>query len=815
MLSYIIIALLCVAVGVYAIMDLKALDKSDSELYENMTVPLSEMSQISTVFQRIRVNLRDLIIVESAEDIQVNLDKIQERRNDISRLSESFEKTILSDEMRKEYDAFLASRVEYEKELNKLIELAKQNRDEEAFLSVSETGGLGVASRVEQDIIAEMISMKMADAKEKADLNTKNADKAVAIMIGVIIFIVILSIFFGFCISRVISKPVKRALHMMDEMSKGHLGERLNINTRDEIGTMAIAMDHFAAELQNNAIGVMRGISDGDVSMDISIKDEHDEIAPVLKGTVETIRGLNEEVQRLIKATVEGKLGIRGNADSYQGTWKEIIMGINTLIDAFVAPINVTAEYVDRISKGDVPPKITDTYLGDFNEIKNNLNSCIDVMNGLLNETSVLIKAAKEGKLDKRADASSFSGGWEEVVNGLNQLVEVVAKPIKEVTMVMNEISQGNLDVSVKGDYQGEFDVLSQAVNNTARDLDHVVEEISDVIGQISDGNLALENITGFKGDFVNISKSVNIIIESLNSVLGDINVASDQVFTGSDQLASGSQMLSQGATEQASSVEQLTVSISQIADQTKVNANNANQAKELTLKVKDNAEKGSIHMAEMLTAMEAINECSVDISKIIKVIDEIAFQTNILALNAAVEAARAGQHGKGFAVVAEEVRNLAARSAKAAKETTEQIQNSIIKTARGTDISKDTAKALAEIVEGVTKADELVSAITTSSNEQAVGISQISLGVSQVSLVVQTNAATAEESASASEELTEQAELLKQMVGKFKLKNAGQDRGLAGKSPRDSKPLKEIKFIQRNELTSEDVPEKEAFSKY
>jgi methyl-accepting chemotaxis protein len=208
------------------------------------------------------------------------------------------------------------------------------------------------------------------------------------------------------------------------------------------------------------------------------------------------------------------------------------------------------------------------------------------------------------------------------------------------------------------------------------------------------------------------------------------------------------------------------------MAAQVKQNAANATQADKLSLTAKDDAVKGDEQMKEMLQAMHDINESSTNISRIIKVIDDIAFQTNILALNAAVEAARAGQYGKGFAVVAEEVRNLAQRSASAANETTTMIEGSIKKVDAGTKIASNTAQALIEIVESITKAAELVGQIAAASNEQATAISQVNQAVEQVSQVIQTNSATAEESASASEELSSQAEMLKQMVNRIKLKD-------------------------------------------
>lgn len=377
-----------------------------------------------------------------------------------------------------------------------------------------------------------------------------------------------------------------------------------------------------------------------------------------------------------------------------------------------------------------------------------------------LNETMRTTAKAQEDALDrmvaqKIADAERTSRDNDETArSGIAVMVAIVAAAVLLATLLGIWIAR----------------MISRPVN-----------EIVDAAGKLAEGNLDVELDISTRDEVGALAAAFNHMTGNINDVMMNINASADQVSSGSVQVSETSMMLSQGATEQASTVEELTAALEEISSQTSRNADNADAANKLATDARTRAVQGNNQMQEMLEAMQDINQSSSNISKIIKVIDEIAFQTNILALNAAVEAARAGQHGKGFAVVAEEVRNLAARSANAAKETTDMIEGSVRKVEGGTRIAHETAEALNQIVEVVTEVTELVSQIARASNEQAIGVAQVAEGISQVSQVTQTNSATSEESAAASEELSSQAEVLKELVARFVLKSSRVQRSAAG----------------------------------
>ena len=436
----------------------------------------------------------------------------------------------------------------------------------------------------------------------------------------------------------------------------------------------------------------------------------------------------------------------------------------------------------------------------------------LGAIKSLVSDANMLTEAAVMGKLSTRADAGRHRGDFRKIVEGINKTLDAAIRPVNEAADVLQEMAKGNLSVNMTGNYLGEHAVIQEALNNSINTIKGYIDEVSHTLGEVATGDLTQEITSEYRGDFVELKNSINTIIESLNAIMHDINTAAEQVASGSRQVSGGNQSISQGATEQANSIEELSVSVTQITEQIKENASNTSTATSLADKAKQAADEGNAKMEIMLRSMEEINESSANISKIIKVIDDIAFQTNILALNAAVEAARAGVHGKGFAVVAEEVRNLAARSAEAANETTALIEGSVKKVSSGTQVANETARALASIVEGSDQSLELLNKISAASGEQATAITRVNKGIEQLSLVVQNNSATAEEGAAASEELSSQAELLKEMIDNFKLMDTDADQSLVRlQAAAGSEPEEYVAEEPDDDATEEDEPAEDA----
>ena len=380
-------------------------------------------------------------------------------------------------------------------------------------------------------------------------------------------------------------------------------------------------------------------------------------------------------------------------------------------------------------------------------------------------------------------------------------LTRTIRKSIEQLLEISAQVADGKVDVHIEKMRNDEFGKL---VDEYQRVVDNVRYQAM-IAEQVAEGNLTVEVTPRSEEDL--LGNSLKKLVNRNHHALTNINDSAYQVMISSSQVASASEALAQGSTEQASAIEQITASISDIADKTKQNAAEANEAAELVGEAIGHVKKGNEQMQDMMVAMDDINKSSESISKIIKVIDDIAFQTNILALNAAVEAARAGEAGKGFAVVAEEVRNLAAKSAAAASETAELIEDSIHKVEAGSQIADDTAKALEAITGAVQKTEAMITDIAEASNYQATAIAQINQAVEQVSQVVQTNSATSEECAAASEELSNQANRMRNLLSVYHLGDTAVQS--------ESTSEEEIRFDDTANRSEDVISLNEGFGKY
>jgi methyl-accepting chemotaxis protein len=612
------------------------------------------------------------------------------------------------------------------------------------------------------------------------------------------IIAIVMGLFFSWFIAQSISAPIATIVSFIRRIREGEV-ITLDIQTKEEIGEMSVGLNQMVAETQklvNNLENLPTPIMEIDKEFNVKymnksgrdivnlpmtdivgkkcysfFKTSHcqtsdccchramntDQIvsddtiadptgldipirytgAPVKDldgktvGAIEFIldvsgeRKINHAIIEIINGINTGDLTKRGDVTQFTGNYAELVENVNNIVESFVKPLKSIQDYVAMISRGEIPEPITEKAKGDFKDLNDHLNRCIHAVNALVKDAKNLVQASLDGQLDTRADISRHQGDFAEVVKGINDTLDAILLPIKEAQTVLENMSNGDLQKFISGDYKGDHAIIKTAINNT---------------------------------------------LSSLNDILSQVDNVSENVAASASELTSASHSLSEGAQEQAASVEEITASVHETDQQIKQNAENANMANQLVSETNQAATTGQTEMQQLSKAMEEIFEASQNISKIIKVIDEIAFQTNILALNAAVEAARAGQHGKGFAVVAQEVRNLAGRSAQAAKETAEMIEGSNKKVNEGVEFAGRTEEALKKIVENVVKVKDLVAEIATASKEQTHAMGQINEGMGQINTAVQNISSQSEETASAATQLTSQSKDLKSQLGKFQL---------------------------------------------
>jgi len=510
----------------------------------------------------------------------------------------------------------------------------------------------------------------------------------------------------------------------------------------------------------NVAANYVHQISIGEIPAKITdtYNGDFNTIKNNLNTCIDAVNLLVADAGMLVKAAIDGKLATRADASKHQGDYRKIVQGVDDTLDAVIGPLNVAANYVDKISRGDIPAKITDHYNGDFNTIKVNLNTCIDAVNSLVADAAMLSKAAVEGKLATRADASKHQGDYRKIVQGVDDTLDAVIGPLNVAARYVDMISKGDVPDLITDTYNGDFNTIKNNLNT----LVTAMNDITSAAVEIAGGNLTVEIHERSPKD--KLMQALTSMVSGLVQTVSDIRTIAGEVATASQSISTASVEVSNGASVQAASAEEASSSMEEMSSNIKQNADNAQQTNKIATKSAQDARESGKSVREAVAAMK-------EIASKISIIEEIARQTNLLALNAAIEAARAGEHGKGFAVVAAEVRKLAERSQKAAGEINQLSGTTVI-------VSERAGEMLDKLVPDIQRTSELVQEITAASQEQDAGAEQINKALQQLEHVIQQNASASEEMASTTEELTAQSEQLVSALGFFQTGDEGSSRG-------------------------------------
>ena len=718
--------------------------------------------------------LRNMLLERTEDAQQKELARIVEARKVVSENVDKLDKTVASTEGRAILQVMKDRRTVFLQSQEKVIAAALSGKRDEGITEL-----LTNTRKLQADYLGSVKEMLVLQTRLMEE-SGKQADELVAasrnLMILLAAIATAVAALLAFIITRGITGPVASTVAAANQMAAGDFSSKLDTDRKDELGQLAVAMTTMQA----------------------------------------AVKAMADDAGALAKAAVEGRLATRADASKHRGEFRKIVEGVNQTLDAVIGPLNVAANYVDRISKGDIPAKITDTYNGDFNTIKNNLNTCIDAVNKLVADAVVLSKAAVDGRLATRADATQHQGDFRKVVEGVNQTLDSVIGPLNVAANYVDRISKGDIPTKITDTYNGDFNTIKnnlntciEAVNKLVADanllsaaaiagrletradgsqhqgdfrkivdgvngtLDAIVGPINEVrriMTAIEQGDLT-QNITNdYQGDFKALKEAVNNTVGKLSDTITQVRTAADALTNASGQVSATAQSLSQSSSEQAASVEESSASVEEMSASINQNAENAKVTDNLASKTAVEATEGGGAVKNTVDAMKKI-------AQKIGIIDDIAYQTNLLALNAAIEAARAGEHGKGFAVVAAEVRKLAERSQVAAQEIGGLAGDSV-------GLAERAGHLLDEIVPSIRKTSDLVQEIASASQEQSSGVAQINNAMNQLNQTTQQNASASEELAATAEELGGQAEQLQQLMQFFTIDERNMGRGMMRAAP-------------------------------
>jgi methyl-accepting chemotaxis protein len=563
--------------------------------------------------------------------------------------------------------------------------------------------------------------------------------------------------------------------HVTDKHEMGEISAKVKPESfQGEYVEVAHSINALVANHINrlkDTVEVVKQFGEGNFSKNLAqFPGELSYINDSIEEVRRNIKNLVSDLNMLSESALKGDLSLRADSSTHKGDFKKIIQEVNATLEAVVQPLSVAAKCVDSISSGELPPKITGNYQGEFNILITNLNKCIDSIHAMIDDQAKLAEAAKNGQLSFRADTSRHHGDFLKIIDGFNHTIDSVLEPFIMTAQYIELISHGNLPEKIEGSYHGDFNSLKTDLNTCIDAIKNLITDANMLAIAAKEGHIAKRaDVEKHEGDFRKVVQGMNQTLDLIAEPITIVKDAVETINTAAGEISAGNNDLSQRTEAQAHSLEKTVSSMDNLAITVRQNAESAKQANQLAIEASNVASKGGKVVSEVVSTMSAINESAKKIEDIISVIDGIAFQTNILALNAAVEAARAGEQGKGFAVVAGEVRNLAQRSASAAKEIKALITHSVSQTAEGTTQVEKAGTTMQEIVASVHRVSDIIGEILQSSISQSAGIDEVNVSIGNIDQATQQNAALVEEAAAAASTLIDLANNLVESVSNFK----------------------------------------------
>nr|WP_320134125.1 methyl-accepting chemotaxis protein [uncultured Holophaga sp.] len=737
LVSFLVVALFSVLVGIFAIMKMSAATESDTKLYEKVTVPLGDMATLMEDTQRIRVNMRDAIQTGNVEKYGA---RIEELRATITKAGDAFAASLLTENGKRVWATYKEQEAKNTAMVNRILNLVRTGRTQEV-------DGLmrGEALQIVNDLnkaLDNLREAKLQIAKDTAAANRSQAESARNTMIIVMVIAALIALGIGIVIARSITRPLGQGVEMMSELAKGHLGRRLRMTRRDEIGLLAREMDSFADDLQHNVLGTLQKLAEGNLDANLSPKDAADEIRPALKSLSNNLQQLIDEMNHMSSQHDAGDIDVKIATDRFQGAYKVMAQGVNDMVFGHIAVKKKAMACVRAFGEGDFEAPL-ERFPGKKVFINDTIEQVRGNLKALIADASLLARAAVEGRLATRADANHHQGDFRRIVQGVNETLDAVIAPVNEVRRVMAALEQGDLTASIPQNYQGDLQELRNAVNNSIAKLATTVREISTASNTLASASEELSaTATTMTGSADSMTRQANTAAAATEQASANVK----NMAAGIEQISSNSNTVATAAEEVSANLGTVGAAVEQMSANMKTISGNADRMTAAVRTVATAIEEMSSSLVEVsknsgqaavvagkaagsanstAEIVDKLGQSAQEIGKVVDMIKGIAAQTNLLALNATIEAASAGEAGKGFAVVANEVKELAKQTASATEDIRAQVEEM-----QGS--TRDAVRAIDEIVKIINEINMISGNIAASVEEQTATTNEISRNVGE-----------------------------------------------------------------------------------